>query len=964
MPCRWLIFLFACWIPFILSSIDNNRSEKVDNLPVIMGKRSKKKTSKSSSSPQQQQAKKHQSGSSKSPKGGDKEEAKLDSEHKSLYLLYKQSTQAVIQWGKDTYHRQNGNHKSSTSKGRNSPIMSHDDTSLRQVIFDILGSLATDGIVMPVSVSRDLEIAISYRQKVQGFYQALPQVSQEDYQRHQWIIYQLQKLQKRFLINQQRQQQQHKKTTVQYTINVARVVYKEPSDMAQQGYEALAISDDEDDDEDSVGKPENHVPVGGDSHIDNEQPKKGLPTTALPTTDDTAAAEEKHFALALFLYEVDTIRQNLRQRWQKWADEYRKDDNDKDKAKKLLAVTASTEYALKTLRSSFLQRSVEAYNEHDDLETVMKSMLANDRCDLPTVSAQTKHSLEDFQEGDLVTIVGLVKRPDLNGRHGRIVSGQQEIESKKGSPNRLRVQLFPSTTAESNEQDSRFALQPKNLILSDTTVKRLCEIYNGLDGAVGDLGSMVVPPWTAGETFSDSSKRRMEALGCFLFERIDFIESAKNQDFEALLRMIFESFFPKWVSLSFYLPEKVFGNGIFLSSVLDFFHTNGEVRFILAVSLLVVIDGAIIAFSTELEGIGPSGIPGDTVNSSFQSLNNALDTSLYDSAKALDERGGKPASKTFDLILEVKMILVIEHTICAVFFPFISGEILLGVLGLHYVFASSSVYVYAPRYLHILHTYWVLRVGGYLGRIPNLESVVALFPQRLFFRGGLAKKGQNKHLVCHQLAQGMDPKYSHICDGRTFVPEHKRPRKPVYYKQTSETYQGLQSYTCARMMNILQWRGSNSFAEIDEALDEIESIAHTKVDMCLAPLLQVYLCITKLADTLESDQMVSCAWESLKRMGDGAGMEKVASAFKPIHKVSFWAMLLSDGRFSFPGNEKDEMLCMLASNFEEAFADHVVEPVDPGDEPTLTFNEEKLLLDPSLWTGGRKAAKKMERMFL
>ena len=49
------------------------------------------------------------------------------------------------------------------------------------------------------------------------------------------------------------------------------------------------------------------------------------------------------------------------------------------------------------------------------------------------------------------------------------------------------------------------------------------------------------------------------------------------------------------------------------------------------------------------------------------------------------------------------------------------------------------------------------------------------------------------------------------------------------------------------------------------------------------------------------------------------------------------------------------------NNSKKAFADHAVEPMNPGDEPTLTFNEEKLLLDPSLW--GDKGAEKVEFMF-
>ncbi|KAL3936612.1 MAG: hypothetical protein SGBAC_008103, partial [Bacillariaceae sp.] len=112
---------------------------------------------------------------------------KLDSDQISLYRIYKYCTEAVIQWGKSTHYKKK-------VKGNNKESLSH-------VIFDVLGSLADDGILMPDTVLRDLMLAISYRKRVRRFYKSPPQVSDKDYERHEWLIQQLEKLAKAFRQN-------------------------------------------------------------------------------------------------------------------------------------------------------------------------------------------------------------------------------------------------------------------------------------------------------------------------------------------------------------------------------------------------------------------------------------------------------------------------------------------------------------------------------------------------------------------------------------------------------------------------------------------------------------------------------------------------------------------------------------------------------------------------------------------
>lgn len=241
---------------------------------------------------------------------------KLDSDQISLYRIYKHCTEAVIQWGKSTYYKEKVN-------GNNQASLSH-------VVFDVLGSLADDGVLMPDMVLRDLKLAISYRKRVGQLYKSLPQVSEEDYARHEWLIQQLEKLAKAFRQNRNSHVENEEANTESSTV--------------REGFEALALSDDEE----SVVSTEN-----------NAQAKTPVILLTPPTTKELEN-EERQFAIALFMYDLDTIRQNLRERWRKWAKLSPHDDT--EAAQNLMAVTASTEYALAAVRKSVLQMSLEIDN--------------------------------------------------------------------------------------------------------------------------------------------------------------------------------------------------------------------------------------------------------------------------------------------------------------------------------------------------------------------------------------------------------------------------------------------------------------------------------------------------------------------------------------------------------------------------------------------------------------------------
>ena len=276
---------------------------------------------------------------------------------------------------------------------------------MSHVIFDILGSLADDGILMPDAVVRDLKLAISYRKRVRRFYKSLPQVSEEDYARHESLIQQLEKLVKAFAQNKKANVENEDDDEANNT---------ESSSAVREGFEVLALSDDEE----SIASAE-----------DNDVAAKIPVILSTPPTPQELENEERQFAIALFIYDLDTIRQNLRDRWRKWAKLSAQDDDTEAAATNLMAITASTEYALAAVRKSMLQMSLEIDN-FLGFDTILQAIGESS-----SGEPKQEFHMKDFKEGDLVTIQGLEKtaRFERNARAHLSFDGRGSVGTLGGA---------------------------------------------------------------------------------------------------------------------------------------------------------------------------------------------------------------------------------------------------------------------------------------------------------------------------------------------------------------------------------------------------------------------------------------------------------------------------------------------------------------------------------------------------
>mmetsp|Transcript_1279 Transcript_1279/g.2551 ORF Transcript_1279/g.2551 Transcript_1279/m.2551 type:complete len:856 (+) Transcript_1279:99-2666(+) len=853
-----------------------------------MGKKSKKKGGNSA------KKKPTKAAPSKQSSGGGGPKKKLDSDQISLYRIYKYCTEAVIQWGKSTYYKKQvkGNNKSTKA-------------SLSHVIFDILGSLADDGVLMPGMVLQDLKLAISYRKRVRRFYKSLPQVSEEDYTRHEWLIQQLENLAKAFRQNQKAQQQQVENEDV-----------NTESTTIREGFEVLALSDDEE----SVASTED----------DNVEAKTTPVILLTPPTPKELENEERQFAIALFMYDLDTIRQNLRERWRKWAklslSLSPQDDDDTEAAKNLMAVTASTEYALAAVRKSVLQMSLEIdnFSGFDKiLDVIGKS----------SGESKQEFDMKDFKEGDLVTIQALENRRDLNGKHGFIC---RPVDAEASE--RLAVQLFPV------DEKQTLSVQPKNLIFSDDTFLRLCQIQT----AVGSLNvkSLDIPS-TPPRTYGASQSASVQKAGIEMIMQGDkFEKAAKSQDFTSLLKMTVQHSLPLWISLSQYLPDAGAADAVLNAYIRDYFST-GKLKLPLAFALLVTMDSA-MACATATEST--NNLAEETKDLFVKVLSEAYTSYAYTPAIRLLERDGKRADALYSH-LEFTRHIRDEYSVAGMFFPLVSGEMMLNGLRMHFVCGSGLPYTYVEKCTHILHIYWLLRSEGRMGKIPELESILRMYQQRVFFRGGLAKKGQECYLKYQQLAQGVSVEALRYLDGKT-VP---RRTGRVPFNSDALTYEGLHVTEISRLLDVLQWK-SMPIIDKDACFDEIEMISREEFSTIFtAPLLKVSVKMMDLASALELG-MTRLAIQSGPQMMPNFALH--TSRMTQLDLISYWAMTLGDNRSVIPG-EKDTMLGQFASVFSQVFGSGV-KPIIPGEEATLAFSLNDHKVDSALW--GEKGARRLENL--
>jgi hypothetical protein len=395
--------------------------------------------------------------------------------------------------------------------------------------------------------------------------------------------------------------------------------------------------------------------------------------------------------------------------------------------------------------------------------------------------------------------------------------------------------------------------------------------------------------------------------------------------------------------MSQYLPDVGAADAVLNAYIRDLFST-GKLKLPLAFALLVTMDGAMVC-ATESTNLAE-----ETKDQVVKVMEDAYTSYAYTPAIRLLERDGKNATALYSHFEFVRHLRE-EYSVAGMFFPLVSGEIMLCGLRMHFTCGSGLPYAYVEKCTHVFHIYWLLRSEGHIGRIPELESILRMYQQRVFFRAGLAKKGQESYLKCQQLAQGVSTEALLYLDGRA------APRRTGRVPMNSDalTYEGLHVTEVSRLLDVLQWK-SMPIIDKNACFDEIEMISREEYSTIFtAPLLKVIVKMMDLASALELG-MTRLARQSGPQMMPNFAHH--TSRMTQLDLISFWAMALGDSKSLIPG-EKETMLAHFASIFSQVFGSGI-EPIIPGEEAALTFSPNDHKVDSALW--GENGARRLEHL--
>jgi hypothetical protein len=805
---------------------------------------------------------------------------------KGVYATYKQCTAAVKQWGISTYTELTKNEKSKRKQ-------TADDGCSLTTLFQRLHHVAAAGVTMPHDICRSLRTAIRFRERVSSVYRSVPSANEDDHARHAWIIEQLRLVEGLFLANNRQKGEVGSDDEAHVAARMKRQNEEKAQSSLLQGFAALAVSDDEGSDEESIA--ENYV-----------SESKPLVSSSAPQSEEELAAEERCFAIACTLMEIAQTRTDIRDAWRDWAkgqeaigtpvNDVRETDL-KRAAGELVAAYASTQYAVRMLRTSVLQTSVE-FHSFDDFDQILAAFETQAACSTSV----------DYRLGDDVTLRRLQARPDLNGRRG--------IVSDEVRDGRYPIKL--------DEGRKIVLIKPENLILSDDTFLRLNQVYVALKSF--DFRSI---PRLENRSNADRSEIETACKG-ILLQLDNFSSAMKRKDFVSFVELTVRYFLPIWMCYAQLAGDAGAADELLKAYLFDFSRSR-KVTFHLAFAILSLADSACVISETK-ESLGEDAVRifRKVIPASLQLYRNAIE--------AFDRHGFKPDC----FYSHYQLISLYGNTFYPMchFFPLLSGEILLRGLRLNLVAASGIVYQFWKEFMTLIHLYWMLRAEGYLGRIVDLEeTLIGMYSQRVWFRGGLPERGKCTYWKLWQLSVGLNIQATKAYDGRNV--------RGAGLSSWAEDRTGLHVTEMSRLLDVLQWKSIPVF-DRKACFKQIRAIALEECGaIFMAPLMQVSLQLLALEGAL-TERFVATAVDFCKRWI--RNYQPILRQLKDCPKVCFWAFALADDRAD--EDEKRAGLTLLAGCFQDVFG------APEGDSqpiPTLSFNPNDHKVDPSLW--GEKGAR-------
>jgi hypothetical protein len=826
-----------------------------------------------------------------------------------MYDTYKKCTEAVKQWAILTWDKKNKvggkQTKNNISKQQQQQLPEHVPIS---TIMLNLHELATMNTIMPLSILHDLKMAIRLRRQASVYYNYSNQSFCEG---HEWIINQLVLIYNAFrtAAYRVRQQQQQKSPTNNTNSSI----------VTDNG--SFDDGDGDDDETDGVTSMKNRFAVlatvyGGDENDDDDSSLDGgldNDTTAfvpIPTTttyvpkEEIVQEEERQFAIACALLEVENLRQHIRTTWKDWA-LTTKPENYNDittpptaktfdaaaVAKELLTATCISRYGILMAKSAIMSTCVEfdAFTDFDEIFKQPQSRL------VPMSGYVQRHNSSQLLElGQNVIVTGLVAKPEFNDKCGTICTVPSSTDTTPTTTDRYGVRLGGSGKV--------LSIKPTNLLLSDDLLVGLHQVYEA-------LSSFTFPPAPSREELADPEGGKS----------FDMKIICQSRDRRALLQFLTIQFLPIWNSFGDYAGDVGPGDSLFCEYLKEFY-TDRTINFHWVFLLLCMIDSTFDCYHVNHHS---NQVAIDSVDAL---LRDVCDANAYEMSKDyVRSRGGE----SIDLWTYNERVDCMRQVCTVTSFPWLSGDVLLQGFHLNLVAASGLPYFFWNEFISILHLYSMLRQEGYIAMIPDIENtLIRLYRQQVFFRSGVPQSGSGSFLASWQVSLGLNTK---------FVPALKggRTRRRPGGSKHDENRSGLLVTEMSRLLAIVQWQEIRVLSNPIVCFDEIRQVVNDEFHVLFrAPLMMAAVQMIRIDRLL----VTRCPGEHRAFCDRWLGnYNKRLLQMNAATRVCFWAFSLADRR-SLDPVEIRRGLQMIANCFGEVYGQWCIDRIEITPCIPFTFN--------------------------
>jgi hypothetical protein len=805
-----------------------------------------------------------------------------------IYATYKKSTEAVKEWAVLSWKGK----KASENEINYSIGKKHNRTKNHRLplstIIANLHELAERNTVMPAPIFRDLKMAIRLRRQASLYYydSTGQEGSSHNYcDGHRWIIHQLVSVYRAFLDASRRVRHHEKQKNNEKQANAA-----ETDGITDVENRFAALYTDSGD-ESSLGQEDEETLL----------PKLPAARNNPPPSEAMVQEEERHFAIACTLLELERLRQHIRSSWKEWVSMYAtKTTPEKVMAREMIAASCISRYAVLMAKSSIMRTCVE-FDAFPDFEEILQRT--------PSAAAGfAQQKQRKFDLGQRIILAGLTANPDFNDQGGTVCSLPDDCRDRYGV--RLGNRKIISVKA-------------GNMLPDDDLLFGLNQVYK----ALLSFDFAAVP--TVERVLQIQHLEVQSACQALMMDAP--VHALRCLDRKALLQYMVKRVLPLWAAFGDFVGgESMPTDSLFFAYMRDY-RNQRTIQFHWVYFLLCMVDSCLDCLSANNDSHGRATGCMDSV------LHEVTNSTIYQAV--IDVVNGYGDGDDFTARYNSNCITLYHirktWSPMTTFFPWISGDLLLHGLRLNFIVSTCMPYLFRQDYIALLHLYSMLRQERYITPIPEIDgTLIRMYRRRVFFRSGVPTSNTGSYYSSWQVSAGMNAQSVHEMKGGD------RAYRGSGRSKHAEDRTGHHLTEISRLLAIVQWHDVGVYLDPSVCFDEIRKVVRDEFDaLFLAPLMKT--CVQM--DQLKKVLAVTCG-EEPRAFGERCvpyheqeDFEETLAKHSPLHGVFFWACVLVDNPFY--QEEIQRGLRMVASCFGTVFGERCLAiPEGVVSYPPLSFN--------------------------